>query len=46
MMYNEIEKELRIKGIQHIVLRGGVQVTNERAVSFYKKFGYQLYGSF
>lgn len=46
LMYNEIERELKAKGIQHIVLWGGVQATNERAVNFYKKFGYQLYGSF
>ncbi|MBI1782707.1 MAG: GNAT family N-acetyltransferase [Sphingobacteriales bacterium] len=46
VMYNEIEKELRTKGIKHIVLWGGVQATNERAVNFYKKFGYELYGSF
>lgn len=46
LMYNRIEKELKEKGIQHIVLWGGVQATNKRAVNFYKKFGYQLYGSF
>lgn len=46
MMYIEIEKELKQKGIHHIVLWGGVQAANERAVHFYKKFGYELKGSF
>lgn len=46
LMYSEIEKELKTKGIQHIVLWGGVQAANEKAVNFYKKFEYQLYGSF
>lgn len=46
LMYQEIEKELKAKGTAHIILWGGVQATNERAVNFYKKFGYQLYGSF
>jgi ribosomal protein S18 acetylase RimI-like enzyme len=45
-MYDEIEKELKAKGIQYIILWGGVQATNERAVNFYKKFGYELKGSF
>jgi diamine N-acetyltransferase len=45
-MYQQIENELKRKGIQHIVLWGGVQSGNERAVSFYKKFGYQVMGSF
>ena len=46
LMYALIEKELKQRGIQQIVLWGGVQATNERAVNFYKKFGYQLMGSF
>lgn len=46
LMYAAIENELRTKNIQHIVLWGGVQTGNERAVNFYKKFGYALKGTF
>ncbi|MBL7737918.1 MAG: GNAT family N-acetyltransferase [Chitinophagaceae bacterium] len=45
-MYNCIENELRSKGVKQIVLWGGVQATNEKAVGFYKKHGYRLAGSF
>lgn len=46
MMYQLIEEELKAKGIQHIILWGGVQATNERAVNFYKKLGYLIAGSY
>ena len=46
LMYQQMEQELKSKHIQHIILWGGVQANNERAVNFYKKFGYQLMGSF
>lgn len=45
-MYLQIEPQLKEKGIKHIILWGGVQATNERAVNFYKKFSYELKGSF
>jgi diamine N-acetyltransferase len=45
-MYMAIEPELKSKGIMHIILWGGVQAGNERAVNFYKKLGYELKGSF
>lgn len=45
-MYEQIEQELKSNGIQHIILWGGVQAGNERAVNFYKKFGYEIKGSF
>jgi diamine N-acetyltransferase len=41
-----IENELKEMGIHHIVLWGGVQATNEKAVSYYKKLGYQYHASF
>ncbi|MGE5107674.1 MAG: GNAT family N-acetyltransferase [Sphingobacteriales bacterium] len=46
MMHRQIESVLKSKGIQHIILWGGVQVANERAMNFYKKLGYLLMGSF
>lgn len=45
-MYMAIEPELKSKGVQHIILWGGVQAGNERAVNFYKKVGYDIMGSF
>jgi ribosomal protein S18 acetylase RimI-like enzyme len=41
-----IEDELRRRKIQNIILWGGVQATNEKAVNFYKKLGYQFIASF
>ncbi|MGZ8559774.1 MAG: GNAT family N-acetyltransferase, partial [Chitinophagaceae bacterium] len=45
-MLNIIEKKLAGKGIRHIVLWGGVQASNTKAVHFYKKNGYQFIASF
>lgn len=45
-MYGCIENELRSKGTRQIILWGGVQATNEKAVNFYKKHHYQHAGSF
>jgi ribosomal protein S18 acetylase RimI-like enzyme len=45
-MVNVIEKELKNKGIRYIILWGGVQATNLKAVNFYKKIGYQFIASF
>jgi diamine N-acetyltransferase len=33
-------------GIRHSILWGGVQATNEKAVKYYKKIGYQYQASF
>jgi ribosomal protein S18 acetylase RimI-like enzyme len=41
-----IEEDLKKKSIRHIILWGGVQATNTKAVSFYKKLGYQFIASF
>jgi diamine N-acetyltransferase len=45
-MINVIEKELMSRGIRYIVLWGGVQATNLKALNFYKKNGYQFLASF
>jgi GNAT superfamily N-acetyltransferase len=41
-----IEKELLDRGINKIILWGGVQTSNLKAVNFYKKSGYQFLASF
>jgi len=41
-----IEKELRNWGINKIILWGGVQASNLKAVNFYRKNGYQFLASF
>ena len=45
-MLTIVENELKNKGISHIVLWGGVQVSNIKAVNFYKKNEYQFLASF
>jgi diamine N-acetyltransferase len=45
-MINVIENELMRRGIRYIILWGGVQATNLKAVNFYKKIGYQFIASF
>jgi diamine N-acetyltransferase len=46
LMYELIENNLRKRNIKNIILWGGVQATNEKAVNFYKKHGYQFIASF
>jgi ribosomal protein S18 acetylase RimI-like enzyme len=41
-----IETGLMKQGIRFIILWGGVQATNDKAVNFYKKLGYQYLASF
>jgi GNAT superfamily N-acetyltransferase len=41
-----IEEELRSRGIKQIILWGGVQATNSKAVNFYMKHGYRYIASF
>jgi diamine N-acetyltransferase len=45
-MNDIIEDDLRKRNIKNIILWGGVQATNEKAVKFYKKLGYQFIASF
>lgn len=46
LMYNAIESELKEKGISKIVLWGGVQADNLKAVNYYKKLKYQFIDAF
>lgn len=46
VMNSIIEDDLRKRNINNIILWGGVQATNEKAVNFYKKLGYQFIASF
>ena len=46
LMNNIIEEDLKRRGVKNIILWGGVQATNEKAVNFYKKLGYQYIASF
>jgi len=41
-----IEAELNDRGIKTVILWGGVQATNTKAVNFYKKLGYRFIASF
>lgn len=45
-MNKYIESILSSKGIRTIILWGGVQASNQKAVNFYKKAGYQYIDSF
>jgi len=45
-MANIIEEDLRKKNIRHVILWGGVQATNVKALNFYKKLGYLYLASF
>jgi ribosomal protein S18 acetylase RimI-like enzyme len=46
LMNHIIEEDLKKKNIKNIILWGGVQASNEKAVNFYKKLGYQHIASF
>ena len=46
LMNNLIEDDLGKRKIKNIILWGGVQANNEKAVHFYKKLGYQFIASF
>jgi diamine N-acetyltransferase len=45
-MYEMIEKKLKAEGVKQVVLWGGVQATNIKAINFYKKHNYRMAGSF
>ena len=42
----EIISQTRRKGIRSLVLMGGTQATNARAIAFYEKFGFKKYGGY
>lgn len=46
LMNDIIENDLQKRNIKNIILWGGVQATNTKAINFYKKFGYQFIASF
>ena len=46
LMNSIVEGDLNKRGIKNIILWGGVQATNEKAVNFYKKLCYQFVASF
>lgn len=41
-----IEEDLKNRGVKSIILWGGVQAANDKAVNFYKKLGYEFIDSF
>ena len=45
-LYQYVEQELRKIGAQKIVLWGGVQLSNQRAVRFYLKHGFRTLAQF
>ncbi|MEI6060093.1 MAG: GNAT family N-acetyltransferase [Bacteroidota bacterium] len=45
-LFRFILDELRSKGIKRIILWGGVQCNNEKAVNFYLKHGFRILGQF
>ncbi|MEL6659604.1 MAG: GNAT family N-acetyltransferase [Bacteroidota bacterium] len=45
-LYQYVERELRALGAQKIVLWGGVQLSNQRAVRFYLKHGFRTLAQF
>ena len=45
-LFNFILNDLRAKGIKKIILWGGVQTGNEKAVNFYTKAGFKTLGVF
>ena len=45
-MFHEISDWLKTKGVQRIILWGGVQCNNDRAVRYYQKLGFTLLGEF
>lgn len=46
LIFQFIREELRSKGINRMILWGGVQADNTKAVSFYLKNGFQTIGKF
>lgn len=45
-LYHFVEEQLRMRGAQKIVLWGGVQLSNQRAVRFYLKHGFRTLAQF
>ncbi len=45
-MFHIILEDLKSKGIQRIILWGGVQCSNEKAVNYYKRNNFRILGEF
>jgi GNAT superfamily N-acetyltransferase len=45
-MFQQIKSDLSAKGIRRMILWGGVQSDNEKAIRFYRKNGFQTLGTF
>jgi diamine N-acetyltransferase len=45
-MYTYIEQELKKRGVKKIILWGGVQAGNQKALHFYSKYGYRCIAPF
>ena len=45
-MFEFVENDLRKKGADKIILWGGVQAGNQRAVNYYYKYGFEKQGAF
>jgi diamine N-acetyltransferase len=45
-MFKFILQKLQDTNFKHIVLWGGVQLTNKKAVNYYQKNGFKIYGQF
>ena len=41
-----VMEDLRLKGFHRVILWGGVQATNEKAIKMYRTLGFRLLGSF
>ncbi len=46
LLFHHIVTELKSRGIKKIILWGGVQASNKKAVNFYQKMGFQTLGTF
>jgi GNAT superfamily N-acetyltransferase len=46
LLFEHIREELQSQGMKRMILWGGVQALNDRAVSFYLKHGFKKLGSF
>jgi GNAT superfamily N-acetyltransferase len=45
-MFHELSDWLKARGVQRIILWGGVQCSNDRAVRYYQKLGFTVLGEF
>lgn len=46
IMFQHIVSDLKLSGTRRVFLWGGVQAGNERAINYYKKYGFSIVGHF